>query len=376
MDEPQNLPKMKKFFKIFGFVLLGVIFLGTLGFLYQKSQAKPDVFKDETPLITNIIQKTVATGSVVPRKEVEVKPQVSGIIQDLYVQAGDTVKEGDVLAKVKIIPDMVNLNAAEARVTKAKISFEDAKLDYDRQSKLFEKQVVSREDYQKAKLTYDGAQAEVEAAENNLDLIRKGVTKTSQKTTNTLIRATIDGMVLDVPVKVGNSVIQSNTFNDGTTIATLADMNDMIFDGKVDETEVGKIKEGMNIELTIGAIEHEKFDATLEYISPKGEEENGAIQFEIKANVNLKKDQFIRAGYSANADIVLARRDSVLAVPEGLLQFDNDSAYVEVETQPQQYEKRYVETGLSDGINIEIKDGITKDDHLKGPKVEPGSKDS
>ncbi|WP_025865117.1 efflux RND transporter periplasmic adaptor subunit [Prolixibacter bellariivorans] len=367
---------MKKFFKIFGFVLLGVIFLGTLGFLYQKSQAKPDVFKDETPLITNIIQKTVATGSVVPRKEVEVKPQVSGIIQDLYVQAGDTVKEGDVLAKVKIIPDMVNLNAAEARVTKAKISFEDAKLDYDRQSKLFEKQVVSREDYQKAKLTYDGAQAEVEAAENNLDLIRKGVTKTSQKTTNTLIRATIDGMVLDVPVKVGNSVIQSNTFNDGTTIATLADMNDMIFDGKVDETEVGKIKEGMNIELTIGAIEHEKFDATLEYISPKGEEENGAIQFEIKANVNLKKDQFIRAGYSANADIVLARRDSVLAVPEGLLQFDNDSAYVEVETQPQQYEKRYVETGLSDGINIEIKDGITKDDHLKGPKVEPGSKDS
>ena len=367
---------MKKFFKIFGFVLLGVIFLGTLGFLYQKSQAKPETFKDETPVITNIIQKTVATGSVVPRKEVEVKPQVSGIIQRLYVQAGDTVKEGDILAKVKIIPDMVNLNAAEARVTKAKISFEDAKLDYDRQSKLFEKQVVSREDYQKSKLTYDGAKAEVEAAENNLDLIRKGVTKSSEKTTNTLIRATITGMVLDVPVKVGNSVIQSNTFNDGTTIATLADMNDMIFDGKVDETEVGKIREGMPIELTIGAIENEKFDATLEYISPKGEEENGAIQFEIKAKVNLKKDQFIRAGYSANADIVLARRDSVLAIPEGLLHFDNDSAYVEVETKPQQYEKRYVKTGLSDGINIEIKKGITKDDHLKGAQVEPGSQNS
>lgn len=331
---------MKKFFKIFGFVLLGAIFLGTLGFLYQKSQAKPEVFKDETPLITNIIQKTVATGSVVPRKEVEVKPQVSGIIQKLYVQAGDKVKEGDILAKVKIIPDMVNLNAAEARVAKSKISMEDAQLDYDRVSKLFKKQVVSREDYQKSKIAYEGAKAEVEAAENNLDLIRKGVTKSSEKTTNTLIRATITGMVLDVPVKVGNSVIQSNTFNDGTTIATLADMNDMIFDGKVDETEVGKIREGMPIELTIGAIENEKFDATLEYISPKGEEENGAIQFEIKAKVNLKKDQFIRAGYSANADIVLARRDSVLAVPEGLLQFDNDSAYVEVETQPQQYEKR------------------------------------
>ena len=362
---------MKKFFKIFGFV-----FLGTLGFLYKKSQAKPDEFKDETPLITNIIQKTVATGSVVPRREVEVKPQVSGIIQEVYVEAGTIVKSGDILAKVKIIPDMVNLNAAEARVTKAKISFEDAKLDYNRQSQLFEKQVVSREDYQKSKLTYDGAKAEVEAAENNLELIRKGVTKSSAKTTNTLIRATIDGMVLDVPVKVGNSVIQSNTFNDGTTIATLADMNDMIFDGKVDETEVGKIKEGMHIELTIGAIENEKFAATLTYISPKGEEENGAIQFEIKANVNLKKDQFIRAGYSANADIVLARRDSVLAVPEGLLQFENDSAFVEVETQPKQYEKRYVKTGLSDGINIEIKEGITKDDHLKGPKIEPGAKNS
>jgi len=367
---------MKKFFKIFGFVLLGAMFLGTLGFLYKKSQAKPDEFKDETPLITNIIQKTVATGSVVPRREVEVKPQVSGIIQEVYVEAGTIVKSGDILAKVKIIPDMVNLNAAEARVTKAKISFEDAKLDYNRQSQLFEKQVVSREDYQKSKLTYDGAKAEVEAAENNLELIRKGVTKSSAKTTNTLIRATIDGMVLDVPVKVGNSVIQSNTFNDGTTIATLADMNDMIFDGKVDETEVGKIKEGMHIELTIGAIENEKFAATLTYISPKGEEENGAIQFEIKANVNLKKDQFIRAGYSANADIVLARRDSVLAVPEGLLQFENDSAFVEVETQPKQYEKRYVKTGLSDGINIEIKEGITKDDHLKGPKIEPGAKNS
>ncbi len=316
--------------------------------------------------------KTVATGSVVPRKEIEIKPQVSGIIDELYVEAGDRIQKGQTIAKIKIIPDMVTLNSAETRVNRAKLDFEDAQVDYDRQQKLFDKSVISYEEFKNAKLAYDSSKEELSAAENNLELIKNGVTKKAESATNTLVRSTIDGMVLDVPVEVGNSVIQSNTFNDGTTIASVADMKDIIFEGKVDETEVGKIKEGMPIELEIGAIEKEKFEAVLEYISPKGKEENGAIQFEIKANVQLKEGQFIRAGYSANANIVLDKKDNVLVIPEGLLKFEDEKSYVEVMTNvDQQFEKRFVKTGLSDGINIEITEGLKTDDKVKGDKIDP-----
>ena len=364
----------KKIAKIFGLTLLLAVFIGTLVFLYQKSQPKPDVFEIQKAQVTNIIKKTVATGSVVPRKEIEIKPQVSGIVEQIFILAGQKIKKGDVIARVKIIPDMVNLNNAESRVNRAKLNLEDARIDFDRQSALFGKQVISIGEFQKAKLTFNSAKEEAEAAENNLELIRKGVTKNSATTTNTLIRSTIEGMVLDVPVKEGFSVIQANTCNAGTTIGIIADMNDMIFQGKVDETEVGKIREGMNIELTIGAIESEKFNAILKYIAPKGLVENGAIQFDIKADVKLKENQFIRSGYSANANIVLEKRDSVLAVPEGLLKFEKDSAFVEVEGLPQKFEKKFVKTGISDGINIEILSGISKTDRLKGLLVDPKKK--
>ncbi len=365
---------MKKVIKIFGLSLIAILFIGTLVFLYKKSQKKPDQFEIKSASVNSIIKKTVATGTVQPRKEIEIKPQVSGIIEKVYLEAGQMVHKEDVMAQINIIPDMVTLNNAESRLKRAQLNFEDAKIDFDRQTTLFEKKVISKEDYQKANLSYNSSREEVESAENNLELIRKGVTKSSAKTTNTLIRSTIDGMVLDVPVKEGFSVIQANNFNAGTTIATVADMNDMIFLGKVDETEVGKIKEGMNIELTIGAIDNEKFNAVLKYIAPKGKIENGAIQFEIKADVLLKKDQFIRSGYSANANIVLDRRDSVLTIPEGLLKFAHDTAYVEIEKSKDAYEKKFVKTGLSDGINIEIVSGITKEDKIKGNLIDPKKK--
>ncbi|MEE4285485.1 MAG: efflux RND transporter periplasmic adaptor subunit [Mariniphaga sp.] len=363
---------MKKVFRILGIVILIGAFGGTLFFLYNKSKKKPDVFETKNPFVSNVLKKTVATGSVVPRFEIEIKPQVSGIIDELFVEAGDKVEKDQVVARIKIIPDMVTLNSAETRLNRAKINFEDAKNDFERQQGLFDKNVISYEEYKNAKVAYDSSKEELTAAENNLELIKNGVTKKAETTTNTLVRSTITGTVLDVPVKVGNSVIQSNTFNDGTTIATVANMNDMIFEGKVDETEVGKISSGMPIELEIGAIEKEKFQAALEYISPKGVEENGAIQFEIKASVKLQEGQFIRAGYSANANIVLDRRDSVLVIPEGLLKFENDSSFVEVQTTTeQQFEKRFVQTGLSDGINIEITTGLKKDDKVKGEKIDP-----
>jgi HlyD family secretion protein len=363
---------MKKFFKIALLVVIVVAIFGTMFFLYQKSKKKPVIYEIKSPFISNVIKKTVATGSVVPRKEIEIKPQVSGIIEELFIEAGQQVKKGDLIARVKIIPNMVELNNAESRLNKAKINYEDAKLVYERQKKVFEQGVIPEAEFQQFRLTYMNALEEQETAESNLQLIKEGVSKKSGTTTNTLIRSTIEGMVLEVPVEVGNSVIESNTFNEGTTIASVADMGEMIFEGKVDETEVGKLKLGMPLILSIGAIEDEKFNAELEYIAPKGKEENGAIQFEIKADVKLSKSSFIRAGYSANADIVLDRKDSVMVIPESLIKFEKegDSAYVEIETQPQIFEKRYIKTGLSDGVNIEVKEGVKIADKLKGQKKE------
>jgi HlyD family secretion protein len=356
---------MKTFLKIAAAIIVLGIFVATIFYLYKKSQAEPVVYDTATPFKTDIIRKTVATGSVVPRKEIEITPKVSGIVEEIFVEPGDIVKKNDLIARVKIIPDMINLNNAESRLNRAKIQLEEAHKNFDRYKSLYDQKVIPEADFLTYEIAYRTAKEEVETAEDNLQLIREGATKKAGQVTNTLIRSTIDGMVLDVPVEEGNSVIESNTFNNGTVIATIADMKEMIFEGKVDESEVGKIKEGMELILSIGAIDAEKFAAKLEYIAPKGIEENGAIQFEIKADVELKQSQFIRAGYSANADIVLEKRDSVLAINESLLHFDGDTTYVEVETAPQTYEKRIIKTGLSDGLVIEVLEGLSESDKIK-----------
>ena len=269
------------------------------------------------------------------------------------------------IAKVRIIPNMINLNEAESRVNRAKINLDNAQQNFDRQKTLYDSKVIAIAELQNYELALKTAREDQDAAENNLQLIREGITKTAGAVSNTIIRSTIEGMVLTVPVEIGNSVIESNTFNDGTTIATVADMGEMIFKGKVDESEVGKLHEGMELIMTVGAIDTEKFTAKLEHISPKGVEENGAIQFEIRAAVELKDNMFIRAGYSANADIVLEHRDSVMAVQESLIKYEGDTATVEIETAPQVFKKKVIKTGLSDGVNVEVLSGITKKDKLK-----------
>jgi HlyD family secretion protein len=357
---------MKTFFKILIIVIIVVIFGGTIVFLYNKSKSEPVVYETSNPFISDVVMTTVATGSVVPRKEIEITPKVSGIIEQIYVEPGEKIIKGDIIARVKIVPDMVSLNNAESRVNRARINLENSKRNYTRQKDLLDKGVIAKAEFEEYDLQYKSAEEELNAAINNLELIKEGQTKKAGKITNTLIRSTIEGMVLEVPVEEGNSVIESNTFNAGTTIASVADMGEMIFKGKIDETEVGKIKEGMPLILTIGAIEDVKFNAVLEHISPKGIEENGAIQFEIKANVELNDSIFVRAGYSANADIVLARRDSVLVIPESLLQFEEGKAFVEVESEQEQiFEKRFITTGLSDGINIEILSELSTKDKIK-----------
>ncbi|MBT8374397.1 MAG: efflux RND transporter periplasmic adaptor subunit [Deltaproteobacteria bacterium] len=356
---------MKLFFKILGLLLIIIIFGGTLIFLYNKSREKPVIFETRSPFITNLVKKTVATGSIVPRKEIEIKPQISGILEEIYVEPGDRVKKDALIARIRVIPNMISLNNAETRLKLAQINLTDTKRELDRQYILFEKKIISAAKYQEYEMAYKSSKEEMEAADNNLQLIKAGVRKNPGEETNTLIRSTIDGMILDIPVKEGKSVIETNNFNAGTTIAVIADMMEMIFQGKVDESEVGKIKTGMDLILSVGAIEKERFDAILEYISPKGVKEEGAIQFEIRAKMKIKDSHFIRAGYSANADIVLEKKDSVLAINESLLQFEGDRPFVEVENEPQQFTKRYIEVGLSDCINIEIITGLSKKDKVK-----------
>jgi HlyD family secretion protein len=362
---------MKKYSKLIIFAIVALIFIGTFVFLWQKSQPKEVVYNEFTPQLESIQKTTIITGKIEPRNEVNVKPQISGIIAELYKEPGDYVKAGDVIAKVKVIPDMNQLSSAEMRVRLADINLKQAQTDFNREENLYNQKLVSADEYDKSKQALNQAKHEKLAAEDALEVIRDGVSKSNANASSTLIRSTISGVILDIPVKVGNSVILSNTFNDGTTIATVANMNDLIFRGNIDETEVGQLVNGMNMKITIGALQDLKFDAALEYISPKAVESNGANQFEIKAAVKLVEGGKIRSGYSANAEIVLARADKVLSIPESAIEFSGDSTFVYVikgEGKEKSYERTQVETGLSDGVNIEIKKGITAKDKVRGPE--------
>jgi len=362
---------MKKFFKIALLVIAAGLVIWTFWFLWQKSRPKVKKYEIEVVKVDNIEKRSVATGKVDPRNEILIKPQMSGIIAAVYKEAGDMVKIGEVIAKIKVIPDMVSLNGAESRVSRAQISFDQSKKNYERDSKLFADKVISKEEFEKTELQYHNDNEELKTAKDNLSLTRDGISTNSAAISNTLVRSTINGTILDVPIKVGNSVIQSNNFNDGTTIATVANMSDMLFVGKLDETEVGKIKVGMPMDITIGALQDHKLTAKLEYVSPKGKEENGAIMFEMKAAVKVPKDVFIRAGYSANAEIIFSKSENVVTIPESCIEFGGDTAFVYVlkTKEPQTFVKKQVKIGLSDGIKIEVKSGLKSKDKIRGAEI-------
>lgn len=358
---------MKKSVTIVILLLIVIVFGGSMYYLYQKNAEDPVVYQTETPSTQTIVKKAVATGSILPLEEVLIKPNISGVIEEIYVEGGDYVKSGDLLAKIKVVPNLSALNDARNGIDEAKINLDDKKRNYERQSTLFGKGVISKTDLERAQVSYDQAKQAYAAANKRFDIVKTGTTSGLSSSANTMIRATVSGMVLEVPVEVGNQVIESNTFNEGTTIAAIADVDKMIFEGKVDESEVGKIKENLPLEITVGAIENKVFDAVLDYIAPKGKEENGAIQFEIKGTLKKSDTVFIRAGLSANASIILAKADSVLALKEALVQFDGDTKkpFVEVETADQQFERKDVELGVSDGIFVEVKSGVTAADKVK-----------
>lgn len=362
---------MKKIFKIALLVIVAAAVLWTFWFLWQKSRPVVKKYQIEEAKMGNIEKRSVATGKVEPRNEILIKPQMSGIISEVYKEAGDHVNAGDVIAKIKVIPDMMSLNSAESRVSRAEIAFEQTKKNYERDAKLYADKVISREEFEKTQLQYNNEKEDLSSAKDNLSLTRDGISAKTKTFSNTLVRSTITGTILDVPIKVGNSVIQSNNFNDGTTIATVANMSDMLFVGKLDETEVGKIKVGMPMDITIGALQDQKLNAILEYVSPKGKEESGAIMFEMKAAVKVPTNVFIRAGYSANAEIVFSKSNNVLTVPESCIEFGGDTAFVYVMTkkEPQTFVKKQVKIGLSDGIKIEVKSGLKAKDKIRAAEI-------
>jgi HlyD family secretion protein len=358
---------MKKSVTIFTLIFIVVAFSGAMYYLYAKNAEDPVVYQTEKPSKQTIVNKTVATGSILPLEEVLIKPNISGVIEEIYVEGGDYVKANDLIAKIKVIPNLSSLNNARNAIEAAKISMDNEKQKYNRQKLLFGNGVISKQELENVEVTYNQSVQSYNAAKQNYDIVKTGSTKGLGKSANTLIRSTVSGMVLEMPVEVGNQVIQSNNFNEGTTIATLADVNKMIFEGKVDESEVGKIKEGFPLEITVGAIENATFDAVLDYIAPKGKLENGAIQFEIKGTLNKQDSTFIRAGLSANASIILAKVDSVLAIKEALVQYDpkTKKPFVEIKTGDKEFERKDITLGVSDGIHVEVKEGLSMEDEIK-----------
>lgn len=357
--------------KIIVACVVALVFIGTFVFLWFKSQPQPVEYDEFKATIGDVRKSTVLTGKIEPRNEVNVKPQISGIITEITKEAGQTVQAGEVIAKVKVIPDMAQLSSAQSRLRLAEINLKQALTDHEREKVLYDKGLVSADEYDKVRQTMQQAREEKAAAEDNLEVVRDGVSRSNASASSTLIRSTITGVILDIPVKVGNSVILSNTFNDGTTIATVANMGDLIFRGNIDETEVEQVSAGMPMKITIGALQNLKFEAHLEYISPKAIENNGANQFEIKAAVKVAEKNNIRSGYSANAEIVLAEAKHVLTVPESAIVFEGTKTFVYVANgsgKDKTYERRSVVTGLSDGVNIEIKSGLKVNEVVRGPK--------
>ncbi len=362
---------MKKIFKLVAILLLVALFIGTIFFLWQQTQPKVVTYELIDPVRETLTEKSVATGKIEPRDEVLIKPQISGIISEIYVKAGQMVKQGDVIAQVEVIPEMGSLSSAQSRVRQAEIDLAQVEKEYNRIKSLYDKGIVTLEEFEKSESTLKGSKETLTSAKESLEIVEKGMTSRSSAVNNTQVRATVTGMVLDVPVKVGNSVILSNTFNDGTTVASIADLSDMLFVGDVHESEVGKLSEGMKAEITIGALQGVTLDAALEYISPKSSIVDNVIAFQIKAAIEIPDSIEIRSGYSSNASFIISEIVDALSIPESSVIFENSKAYVEVLSSgegvsPQTFVKKEIETGFSNGVSIEVTKGLDGSEKLKG----------
>jgi len=362
---------MKKFFRWTFIILLIAGVIGTFVILWQRQQPKPVQYEVLTVERGSLEKRTIVTGKVEPRDEVAVKAQIQGIIAELYKEAGQPVSKGEAIATIRVVPEMQALSSAESRVRLAEVNLRNVRHVYERDSILFVQKVISLEEYDKSELQYAQAIEELQISRDNLSIVKEGVTAATKESGNTIVRSSISGTILEIPVKVGNSVQSVGAFSEGTTIATVADMSDMLFVGKMDETEVGKLREGMPMDLIIGALNDQRFSATLEYIAPKGTESNGAMMFEIRAAARIPDSVQVRAGYSANAEIVLAARYDVLTLAEAAVHMTADSTYVELinDSTGRNATRQLVTTGMSDGIRVEITSGLNEGDCVRGNEI-------
>jgi HlyD family secretion protein len=357
---------MKKPVKIILGIILLILLVWVLAYFKKANSATVEDFKVEEPFFTSIKTKAVATGKLNPEEEVELKPQVSGIVDQILVEEGDIVKKGDLIAKIRVVPNEQSLVSANSRINTARLNFDNANTLYNRNKVLFEKGVISKQDFENSELSMNQAKESLAQAQNDYQIIKKG-SLSSGSGANTNIVAQIPGTILSIPVREGDQVIESNNFNAGTSIATVADMSKMIFEGQVDEAEVGKLKEGIDIKVVLGAINEKEFPAKLTFVAPKGVEVNGAVQFTIKADVTVEPSTNIRAGYSANAEIELESKENTFCIKESLLQFNRitEKPFVEIQKEDGTFEKVDVELGISDGINVEILEGVKEGDKIK-----------
>ena len=360
-------------FKNIGIILLILGFLFAIAYFVRTNSKSAIEYETTNPFISSIELTSVVTGKVIPEDEVEIKPQLNGIIEKILVEEGDTVQNGQLIAVIKVVPDERSVYGAQAQVTSSKLNLENGEKQLNRAKELFAKQIISQQEFEDAELRYNSAKENLKAAENDLEIIMNGSVAGSS-TANTNIRATLSGTILEIPVEVGDQVIAANNFNAGTSVAIIADLSQMIFEGKVDEAEVGNLTNGMKIIVSMAAIPNKEFDAKLKFVAPKGTEEGGAVQFKIEAELALDDDTFVRAGYSANGALVVNSKTDIMVIPEAVLQFDRKTQqpYVEIEISDQNFERREIETGLSDGIKVEVLSGVEMTDNIKiWNKTEP-----
>ena len=369
------------------YILLALIFAVALfsgiSYLVKSNSKENEVFLTRKPMLQDMEDKVMATGKIVPREEIEIKPNMSGIIDKILVKEGDKVTMGQLIATLKIVPSVSQVNAAQQDVQNANLQINNAKANlatqqqqFNMQQRLYNQGVISKQEFLTAQQNLlsmqnqlKNANQQFQTAQKNLQIARTGVADGLQSLATTQIRSKANGTVLEVPVKVGYQVIEANQFNAGTTICSVADLNSLIFEGKIDEAQAGKIKEGMEMKVIIGALQNKKFPGKVTMIAPKGKDESGTIKFPIEGDVFNPNNEYIRAGFSANGEIVLSSQKNALLLDESLIQYEKDKGtdkpFVEVKQPNGSFKKTYVKLGASDGINVQILSGIDKNADVK-----------
>ncbi len=373
----------KKAVYIFLGLLFAVALFAGIGYLVKSNSKESEAFLTRKPTVQNMDDKVMATGKIVPKEEIEIKPNIAGIIDKILVDEGDRVEVGQLIATVRIVPNLSEVNSAQQNVTNQQLQITNARLNvdnmrkqFDMQERLYKQGVASKQEYLNAQQqlysmqqSLRNAQQQLVTAQKALQIARTGSTPELQGLATTQIRSKASGTVLDVPVKMGSQVIEANSFNAGTTICSIADLNSLIFQGEIDEAQAGKLKQGMNMNIVIGALQNKTFPGRLTMIAPKGKDNNGTIKFPVEGDVFNPNNEYIRAGFSANGEIVLNSQKNALLLDESLIQYEKkngkDVPFVEVKQKDGKFKKAYVKLGASDGINVQILQGLDKNAEVK-----------